>query len=79
MNYGNVIGNAEIEFFYKKKFIKTYIYLLGTDTDRIIKNRVSKLIFRYGGGTLPLESISITNKSYKEIPFNKINSELQII
>ena len=79
MSYWNVIGNAEIELFYKKSFIKTYIYLFGTDTDRIIKNRVSKLIFRYGGGTLPLESISITNKSYKEIPFNKINSEVQII
>jgi len=79
MNFGNVVGNAEIEFFYKKTFIKTYIYLLGTDTDRIIKNRISKLIFRYGGDTVPLETISITNKFYKEIPSNKINSEVQII
>ena len=74
-----MIGNAEIELFYKKSFIKTYIYLLGTDTDRIIKNRISKLIFRYGGDTVPLETISITNKFYKEIPSNKINSEVQII
>ena len=76
MNFGNVVGNAEIEFFYKKTFIKTYIYLLGTDTERIIKRRIVRLIFRNGGGTKLFKTIFITNKFYKATTLSKINSEV---
>ena len=79
MIYENIVGDAEVEFFYKKRLIKTYIYLLGTDTERIIKNRLKKLIFRYGGGNEPSEKIFITNKFYKEVPCGKIDSKVQII
>ena len=79
MTHGNIVGSAEVEFFYKKRFIKTYIYLLGTDTERIIKRRIARLIFRNGGGTKLFKTISITNKFHKDTPCGKIDSEVQII